>query len=526
MVGIIFLAIQAVERDWLGPSAAVIVVAVLSLGSAGYSLVAHHRSPTGPIAPALFIVGTLGLLCNTWAITFGMTWIDDWLGVSLMTVICAIGLCIAWLWNQLWLDFTIVTLGGVFLLSAASWSATSHQNTPTIIGCLLVLGMVGWASTWHRNWIPVDISSALLFVCGIGWSSGAGHTLQLTVVTLCAISVTTMIGIIPTATDSSVATTAATLTRWVPVSLVPVAFLLGNQTSNNDTSALSPQGSALAIALTTCAIPIAWCLISRKSLATTSESPHRTPSTRSAPWTQRGYQLPLPPRPATIADTMRAALGTGLTALAIILTERHLNSEWIWWLCALITVSAALIWFSPALPASFTEAFSGYVVLLGIPLLLPAIDQSTKVQHHLSWLAAGLYLALGVMLFSRATTLRFTRREMVATEGILLLLGSASIPLLAREINGTEQSFMIGHLAVSVLWMLLSVFFLLLKDARIGLAIAMGTTGKLVFYDLATLDGLIKVAAFILCGLTLLICATVRHRSQQQTPADAPRPTP
>lgn len=212
---------------------------------------------------------------------------------------------------------------------------------------------------------------------------------------------------------------------------------------------------------------------------------------------------------------MRAALGAGLAALTAVLLSLSGATGQAWWLCTMILVTGALVWYARLLPLVFPWVFGAVTALAGLSLLGPAWDRSVLPEAHFLWLPGLFYLGLAVLTVLRPGPLRLVFPTRVACGGVLLVLGSTAVPLLARDITDTADSFMVAQLTVSVLWMLLGVTLLLEVDARVGLGVALLATAKLVLYDLAALDGLIQVAAFILCGLILLGCAAFRDRGQQ-----------
>jgi len=96
-----------------------------------------------------------------------------------------------------------------------------------------------------------------------------------------------------------------------------------------------------------------------------------------------------------------------------------------------------------------------------------------------------------------------------------LLTASSIIPGTLLLIDKSEMSFMLGHMIISVSWIVLGIL-LLSRDGdlwkRLGLALALAAVAKLVFFDLSILGGVVQVLAFILSGAILLLAAFQREK--------------
>jgi uncharacterized membrane protein len=107
--------------------------------------------------------------------------------------------------------------------------------------------------------------------------------------------------------------------------------------------------------------------------------------------------------------------------------------------------------------------------------------------------------------------------------------------LLGRAIGNAPAGFRAGHALATILWMLAAAWLLIrgLRRSRdadlsvwLGLGLAAGAVGKLFLYDLAALQGIWRVIAFIVVGLLLLATgagyakALDRARAARTAPAD------
>ncbi|MCI1256609.1 MAG: hypothetical protein LKG15_07980 [Corynebacterium provencense] len=263
------------------------------------------------------------------------------------------------------------------------------------------------------------------------------------------------------------------------------------------------------------------------AVGTPAPPPAPAPATPGLPPYPGWPPPPLPQVSAAVADSMRTGFCTGTAATTLALTVLYVSTAQFWWPLLLIALLAAMMWFTPPLPSALYRVLGVWTLLVSVPLLIPAWDPAAGYVGEFTWLPALLYLPLAGLVLGRAIPLHLTQTSAAVVAGVLLVAGSSALPLIARTLTDTGTSFMVGHLTVSVLWMLTGVYLLTRVDATAGLGVTALATAKLVLFDLSTLDGLIQVAAFILCGLILLVCAAFRERGgrraeQEHTPPASP----
>jgi len=98
--------------------------------------------------------------------------------------------------------------------------------------------------------------------------------------------------------------------------------------------------------------------------------------------------------------------------------------------------------------------------------------------------------------------------------GLVLLYGAAGAVLCAALlVSPDETGFLFGHSVVTVSWTIAALFLLVKginnKALRIcGLILVGAAVLKLVLFDLAALDGIARVLAFLGAGLVLLTAGT------------------
>ncbi|TDZ78401.1 hypothetical protein DE4585_04238 [Mycobacteroides salmoniphilum] len=103
----------------------------------------------------------------------------------------------------------------------------------------------------------------------------------------------------------------------------------------------------------------------------------------------------------------------------------------------------------------------------------------------------------------------------------MLYSGTAAIVLFGTALLGDNDGFLLGHGLATVSWMAVSVTLLLAgmrryRDqswvTRTGFVLAAMAVAKLFLFDLATLDGIARIGAFIVTGLLLLGGGTLYAR--------------
>jgi len=178
--------------------------------------------------------------------------------------------------------------------------------------------------------------------------------------------------------------------------------------------------------------------------------------------------------------------------------------------------------------------FAGAVVYLGYAApdnLITATVMPTA--DTVSTLIASLLLIALVIVMARAYAGADGAKP--ANAPILAVAGGASIGYAVTAftvtagvaIGGTEGGFLAGHMAATLCWIAMAAGLLRYalrladREARTwaitaGLALTAAATAKLFLFDLDTLDGMFRVAPFIVAGLLLLGMGTGYARSLAQ----------
>ncbi len=252
--------------------------------------------------------------------------------------------------------------------------------------------------------------------------------------------------------------------------------------------------------------------------------------------------------PRVLGAVIAAALAVGL--LAIVARPRRLPGVdgAVAAIFSALSAVAALI--------AVTVAFAGYVegpVLLGLSLVVGVAGRRSVVAR---WVAAGfatigamLYLAFAppetllsavepsaagavstlvssVLLVATALVIAWTwtRGARLDVDTVRLVWAGAAVVALyavtmftvtAGVLFGGDGGFLAGHMVATICWIAAAAALFVLArrrpggDARTvplagGLGLTAAATAKLFLFDLGTLDGMFRVAAFIVVGLVLL----------------------
>ncbi|MEJ5998784.1 DUF2339 domain-containing protein [Corynebacterium sp. H130] len=248
---------------------------------------------------------------------------------------------------------------------------------------------------------------------------------------------------------------------------------------------------------------------------------------------------------AIVAFTILSALFHGkfavapLTALPIVYL--------LWWSHAPAMGSQMLLE-RPVLVALFFLAFSGFAFWLArnnrygwypwastfaVGLILTSELGGAVLAKKPLWLTSHIapVQALAILIFMVVIfLLRHSFKKFPTTAQVLIGLAGLHLSTLIIVTMCTYVfsflgqgmmwlGYLIGHALVSILWMLLAAYILVVTNAfsqrtslAVGLILAIAAVVKLVFFDLGTLEGLPRVLAFLISGLALLGIASLRAK--------------
>lgn len=211
-----------------------------------------------------------------------------------------------------------------------------------------------------------------------------------------------------------------------------------------------------------------------------------------------------------------SALAPVLLAMAVVIAVAGRQSRVARWAATGFGFAGLMVYLGYAAPRNLIAA-----------TVMPAADTAAT-------LAASLLVIAFVAAAARAYTATGNHsdpdaaRMAAAAVGALTLYAVTMFTVTAGvAIGGTGGGFLAGHMAATICWIAMAAALLRRaprltdRDARAlpvtaGLALTGAATAKLFLFDLGTLDGMFRVAAFICAGLLLLGMGTGYARSLAQ----------
>ena len=506
LVGVVLLLVLAASRGWFGAEARIVLGAVvgLALVGAGVALAARRRaaaadgtvSAADPGPVSLAATGITALYLTVAAATSLYDLLPAPVALVLALLVAGGGLVLADRWRRHGLALGVVVGAGLLLpLVVASPGAL-------LTALFVVLVVVT---------LPVAVRR--------GWSS------------LVAVAVTgaTLAGLVSTAVVVAVAggtgAPAAELTAAVAALLLVAAaaslvLLGGHPTAGAGTR--PPHlvvVACLVLALPTLPL-LALAVVLPRPVGALVDVVAVLVLLGVAAAAERGAgRVPATPALATTAAATAAVVG--LQAIPLALTGVAVSGLFL----AVAIVLAVIARGTRRIGVLVAAGVFGVVgALLALVRDLPF---DVVVDGRIGGRAEMLAMAVvGLLLIGTAGTLlaALGRLGLLATRnrsatatallGLLGLYGAAGfVVTLALAIAPTRTGFLVGHVLVTISWVVLALV-LLVRGPRseavslprvLGGVLVVAAVAKLVLFDLHALDGLARVAVFLGAGLVLLV---------------------
>ncbi|MGB3441415.1 MAG: DUF2339 domain-containing protein [Actinophytocola sp.] len=476
LAGVVLLLVLAIQRGYLGPVPRVLLGAGLGLALAGIGAWLH-RSPTARTgAYALAATGIAVLYLDVVAATSLYHFLPVWGGLVAGLAVTAGGVAVAGRWgSQLLAVFVVVCC-------AVSAPVITGGFDTLLLSFLLVL-LVGTtpvqlAKRWGGLLLAAGLPPVVACVINIGLANALGGDAAITAVLA---GVTSGVVIL-------LATATALRRHGDDFALVmlfvgPVPGMLA--------ALLFPRlGAAILPAAVGTLLLGVWVL---------------------------GLRTSLPRVFAQSAGGMGALAFLQATATAFDGDARAIAflAE-----ALIIAVLAVRIRLAVALVPAAVFGFIGLVLALAYSARPDMVTQPPRWPLGTSQIVAlgltGIVLAAtAIVLCWAAFRLEVLAREEYAphgwiSAGVLALYGStAALLAVGLLISPDRNGFLLGHVLVTVSWTV-SALVLLLRGIdsvpmRVaGLSLVVAALAKLVLFDLSSLDGMARVAAFLVAGLVLL----------------------
>ncbi|WP_410666787.1 DUF2339 domain-containing protein [Amycolatopsis sp. cmx-4-68] len=470
LLGVVLLLVLAVQRGWLGPLPRVLVGAAFGLALTGAG-VWLHRKPAGRTgAFALAATGIATLYLDAVAATSLYEFLPVLAGLAAGLAVAVGGLLVAVRWESPLLASAVV-VGCVVCAPMIT-----RGFTPELVTFLLMVQLATTPVQLRRDWSSLTLAAGVppLFA---------------------AVLSTAVLG----AGGSWANTAAALATGVVGVTLALIVL----RRRENDPAALSVLATAVVPAL------VAGLLLPKAQAVPVTAA---AGAVLLAVWAARRWWPGLAGQLAGLAGLLAILQATvtqfdGPARAGVLLGE------------ALLLVVVA--WGGrnrPALGAALGFATIGGLVGLffDVPPALLLVYRARPAGDVAGALAvAALILAVSVALPWAAARLEVfggpaDDLPVWLVAGVAALYGAAGVVLCASLLAVPGRTgFLLGHALITVSWAIAALVLLLRGIAVValrvsGLVLVGAAVLKLVLFDLAALDGLARVGAFLGAGLVLL----------------------
>ncbi|KGN40119.1 DUF2339 domain-containing protein [Knoellia aerolata] len=497
LIGVAMLLALAMQQGWFVPDLRVALGVLLAVALVGAGHVVHGRevavgrSSAAPVALAAtgYAAGYLDVV----AVTTVYGWVPRAGGLLIAAAVAVSGLLLARRWERQLL--AVITVVGATLLAPFVAGRPGDEVSLFVVvlsaAALMARGDRGWPMLAAARTIP----ASGLVLLGIAVAEDDGSPSRVALIAATALALLALAGAVSAGRHDGRDLVGSATTAASAVVLL-ASFGVHGETLRTTGFALVAVAFAVALAVTSrppvgpVPTPLATTIGAVSGvaalLAVTSGAPER--------WVVTGVLL--------------TALGY---AAAAVTTRSRVTL----WVAAGATVVASVAYLTH--PFAFVE--------LGL-----ARDHDAVTALVDSALAGGV-AALGawgvdVVRGVSAQVRRLTRLAALVAGLVTSAVAVISLGLLVGDaLDATATGFLAGHALATVLWMLASAWLLLrglraesrrILALRLGLGLAAVSVAKLFLFDLATLDGLWRVVAFIVTGLLLLASGTAYAKALER----------
>ncbi|MDO5668938.1 MAG: hypothetical protein Q4G50_02930 [Corynebacterium sp.] len=479
----------AIQAGLLGPLGRVLLSSLLAAGllAAGLWLDrSRHRAAAG--VTALVVTSWLVSTVILWALLNILRWWPDWLAVTVLLAV--------------WLALLAITAARGLTTVALIMTLSTILIVPAFYGAHI-------PTTWLLMFLPLSL---LVFHPRHGLVRAVAAVMA---ALLQGWVVTDILAVYADATSATALTVAVIgLVSALLFAAVGLRFPAADERTDVITVFLAPLGLLALSAPAAAGTWAIWLLV---------------PATVGLAWL--GYRH----------NHLLGVVGVCATAVAFVL---------VWWLTPpfgagpLIdaTIVVALFFIGAILAVIWLDAQEEsrvwpWAFWLGAALIVTFTLSRNVLTKSPLWLtdhialvqAALIAVFLGVILTHRRPLAAMPVRVQVALAVVGLHLSMVTVVTAATWLgniiaatHGMWLGYLIGHAAVSVLWMVLAAWILLaapgLSDrASLGSGMVLAVAGvvKLVFFDLGALEGLPRALAFLASGIALLAMASLRARRRE-----------
>ncbi|GAA1340213.1 hypothetical protein GCM10009660_25200 [Catellatospora bangladeshensis] len=472
LLGVVLLLILAVQRGYLGPLPRVVGGAVLGAALVGVALRLHRTETSRTGAFAVAATGFAVLYLDVVAATSIYAYLPEGGGLAAGLAVAAAGLLLAMRWDSA--PFAI----GVVAACAVCAPILTAGFTPLLVAFLLVLKIAASPVHLKRDWPPLAVTAGvpplLAAVLTIGRTD---DPLVLSGVALVA----ALVGV-----------AAAVLTARVrPDDLTALGLAVGSPMPALLTTAVLDRQWGAGLAGVLAVVLLALWAFGRRGL----------PAPFTAGVGSVGVFALFVGTAIALDGSARAAVVLA-EALVLALLARRLRSR------------------GPLVGATAFGAV-GFVLAVAdaVPprLLLDGpwrpVTDGALVAGLLTALVLGLVAIALPWAAVRLGVLGRTPLPWVVLALVVLYAAAGVVLCGALLVSQSVTGFVFGHSVVTVSWAVAALVLLVrgidVRSLRVaGLVLVGAAVAKLLLFDLAALDGIARVLAFIGAGLVLLTAGT------------------
>lgn len=493
LLGVVLLLVLAVQRGWLGPLPRVLGGAALGGALIGIGLWVH-RSPAGRTgAFALAGTGVAALYLDTIAATRLFEEMPQFVGLLLALTIALAGQLLAAKWDERGLAIAVI------IGCALCAPLITHGFSAELVAFLLMLQAASVPVQLTKGWTAVPVAAGVPPIVasllstsyqGFSGTEQVPNALLALLTTLVAV----VLGLVSVRHKPESDSGPILLAIAAVPALVSAVVLTKGQ-------AVAVSGAVAGLML------LVWC--------TRTWWPRQVEVIAGAATLIAGFQATA----IAFDGSARSAILMGEAAILalIAMLPRAKASNTVWWGALSFGVVGGLLALVNDVPPSL--------------LLLEPVRPDTG-ELVAALLASVLIVTIAVLLPWAAMTMNALRSPAKSltpwlVAGIAALYGAAGLVLCtALLIQPDRTGFLLGHVAITVSWTVAALVLLLrgiaVKPVRVvGLVLVGAAVVKLVLFDLSTLDGLARVAAFLGAGLILLGAGTRYARLVARQPEQA-----